>query len=72
MTMILTLATQSACEPVGNSEYVFSLTAFDESGNESAPAIKPHDKKAQANLVGDDYGDGEYSINSGIVNSCGG
>lgn len=39
-------ATSSACEPVGSSEYVFSLTAFDESGNESAPANKPLDKKA--------------------------
>jgi len=38
-------AISSACEPVGNNEYIFSLTAFDESGNESAPAIKPLDKK---------------------------
>ena len=39
-------ATQSACEPVGEHEYVFSLTAFDEAENESLPTAKPLDRMA--------------------------
>ena len=55
-------AVTSACEPVGPSDYMLALTAFDVSGNESAPALKPFDRKPPLSP-----GNMQISVNVSVV-----